>query len=230
MEYIQGQPIADKIYSQVEKQLQQFVEIQNRAKEDYKVSEYYLDPFVGMAVRAQRERIWNHWFRYSLPTSAAIGPGVMAEAMVASLIERGGLPGDRVRMSDLSGDSGIFMRSMATRGFLGGLAQATENVVRAMDAFGKDIVIVETVGVGQDEVDVIRIADTVCLVLVPGMGDVIQSMKAGVMEIADIFVVNKADSDGADQVVMDIEGMLNLRPSEADRRPPVEPVRTSTPA
>lgn len=116
----------------------------------------------------------------------------------------GAVLGDRVRMTDLSADSGIFMRSMATRGFLGGLAQATENVVRAMDAFGKDIVIVETVGVGQDEVDVIRIADTVCLVLVPGMGDVIQSMKAGVMEIADIYVINKSDHPGADQLFSEV--------------------------
>lgn len=116
----------------------------------------------------------------------------------------GAILGDRVRMTDLSGDAGVFMRSMATRGFLGGLAQATENVVRAMDAFGRDIVIVETVGVGQDEVDVIRIADTICLVLVPGMGDVIQSMKAGVMEIADIYVINKSDHAGADQLYSEV--------------------------
>jgi LAO/AO transport system kinase len=112
----------------------------------------------------------------------------------------GAVLGDRVRMSRLSTDPGVFIRSMATRGFLGGLAKATGEVVKVLDASGKDIVIIETVGVGQDEVDIIRIADTTCLVLVPGLGDAIQSMKAGVMEIADIFVINKADRIGADQL------------------------------
>jgi LAO/AO transport system kinase len=112
----------------------------------------------------------------------------------------GAVLGDRVRMSRLSTDPGVFIRSMATRGFLGGLAKATADVVRVLDASGKDIVIIETVGVGQDEVDIIGIADTTCLVLVPGLGDAIQSMKAGVMEIADVFVINKADRLGADQL------------------------------
>ena len=112
----------------------------------------------------------------------------------------GAVLGDRVRMSQLSVDPGVFIRSMATRGFLGGLARATSDVVKVLDAFGKDVVIIETVGVGQDEVDIIRIADCTCVVLVPGLGDTIQSMKAGVMEIADIFVINKADRQGADQL------------------------------
>lgn len=112
----------------------------------------------------------------------------------------GAVLGDRVRMSRLSTDPGVFIRSMATRGFLGGLARATADVVRVLDASGKDIIVIETVGVGQDEVDIIGIADTTCLVLVPGLGDAIQSMKAGVMEIADVFVINKADHLGADQL------------------------------
>jgi LAO/AO transport system kinase len=112
----------------------------------------------------------------------------------------GALLGDRVRMSRLSTDPGVFIRSMATRGFLGGLAKATADVVRVLDSSGKDIVIIETVGVGQDEVDIIGIADTTCLVLVPGLGDAIQSMKAGIMEIADVFAINKADRVGADQL------------------------------
>jgi LAO/AO transport system kinase len=112
----------------------------------------------------------------------------------------GAVLGDRVRMSQLSLDPGVFIRSMATRGFLGGMAKSTADVVKVLDAFGKDIVIIETVGVGQDEVDIIGIADTTCLVLVPGLGDAIQSMKSGVMEIADIFVINKADRIGADQL------------------------------
>jgi LAO/AO transport system kinase len=112
----------------------------------------------------------------------------------------GAVLGDRVRMSRLSTDPGVFIRSMATRGFLGGLARATADVVRVLDASGKDVIVIETVGVGQDEVDIIGIADTTCLVLVPGLGDAIQSMKAGVMEIADVFVINKADHIGADQL------------------------------
>lgn len=116
----------------------------------------------------------------------------------------GAMLGDRVRMSRLSVDPGVYIRSMATRGFLGGTAKATSDVVKVLDAFGKDIIIIETVGVGQDEVDIIQIADTTCLVLVPGLGDTIQSMKAGVMEIADIFVVNKADRPAADQLFTEV--------------------------
>jgi LAO/AO transport system kinase len=128
----------------------------------------------------------------------------------------GALLGDRVRMTRLSTDPGVFIRSMATRGFLGGLAKATSEVVKVFDASGKDVVIIETVGVGQDEVDIIRIADTTCLVLVPGLGDAIQSMKAGVMEIADVFVINKADRPGADQlwteVTVRVEQDASIRP------------------
>ncbi len=120
----------------------------------------------------------------------------------------GALLGDRVRMNQLAGDPGVFIRSMATRGFLGGLAQATDNVITAMDAAGKDVIIVETVGVGQDEIDIMRIADTICLVLAPGLGDIIQSMKAGVMEIADVYVINKADHEGADQLYSEINSRI----------------------
>jgi LAO/AO transport system kinase len=120
----------------------------------------------------------------------------------------GAVLGDRVRMSQLSLDPGVFIRSMATRGFLGGMAKATADVVKVLDAFGKDIILIETVGVGQDEVDIIGIADTTCLVLVPGLGDAIQSMKSGVMEIADIFVINKADRNGADQLWTEVTGRV----------------------
>ena len=120
----------------------------------------------------------------------------------------GAVLGDRVRMSQLSLDPGVFIRSMATRGFLGGTAKSTADVVKVLDALGKDMVIIETVGVGQDEVDIIGIADTTCLVLVPGLGDAIQSMKSGVMEIADIFVINKADRTGADQLWTEVTGRV----------------------
>ncbi len=120
----------------------------------------------------------------------------------------GAVLGDRVRMSQLSLDPGVFIRSMATRGFLGGMAKSTADVVKVLDALGKDMVIIETVGVGQDEVDIIGIADTTCLVLVPGLGDAIQSMKSGVMEIADVFVINKADRNGADQLWTEVTGRV----------------------
>jgi LAO/AO transport system kinase len=116
----------------------------------------------------------------------------------------GALLGDRIRMQRSSGDPDVFIRSMATRGTLGGLARTTADVVKIMDAFGKDWIIVETVGVGQDEVDIAKTADTTVVVLAPGLGDTIQSMKAGVMEIADLYVVNKADRSGADTLVAEV--------------------------
>jgi LAO/AO transport system kinase len=117
----------------------------------------------------------------------------------------GALLGDRIRMQRLVLDPGVFIRSMATRGHLGGLARATSDVVKILDAFGKDFIIVETVGVGQDEVDIAKTADTTILVLAPGLGDAIQSMKAGVMEIADIYAINKADREGVDPLFSDVK-------------------------
>ncbi len=135
----------------------------------------------------------------------------------------GALLGDRIRMNRHAGDPGVFIRSMATRGFLGGLAQTTDNVVKAMDASGKDIVIVETVGVGQDEIDIMRIADTICLILAPGYGDIIQSMKAGVMEIADIYVINKSDHAGADQLYTEVNSRI-LQDTQIKKSPWTPPV------
>lgn len=123
----------------------------------------------------------------------------------------GALLGDRVRMENVALDSGVFIRSMATRGSLGGLAAATREVADVLDAFGFDILLIETVGVGQSELDVARTADSTLLVLVPESGDSIQTLKAGVMEVADIFVVNKADRPGADRLRNDVELMLGLR-------------------
>jgi LAO/AO transport system kinase len=122
----------------------------------------------------------------------------------------GAMLGDRVRMQAHAQDAGVFIRSMATRGHLGGLAQATTDAALVLDAAGKDVVAIETVGVGQDEVDIARTADVSVLVLVPGMGDDVQALKAGVMEIADVFVVNKADRDGADRAVAEVESLLSL--------------------
>jgi LAO/AO transport system kinase len=122
----------------------------------------------------------------------------------------GALLGDRIRMQGLATDPGVFIRSMATRGAMGGLARATRDAADLLDAAGFDWVIVETVGVGQDEVDVVASVDTVLVVAVPGLGDDIQAIKAGILEIADVFVINKADRDGADRVAHDLEMMLSL--------------------
>jgi len=136
----------------------------------------------------------------------------------------GAILGDRIRMRERFLDEGIFIRSMASRGHAGGLARATARVVNVLDALGTDVILVETVGVGQEEVDVIRVVDTVCLVTVPGLGDDIQAIKAGVLEIADVLVVNKADRPGSDETARDLAQMLSL----AKDRPWKTPiVRTS---
>ncbi|MDQ4103804.1 MAG: methylmalonyl Co-A mutase-associated GTPase MeaB [Actinomycetota bacterium] len=122
----------------------------------------------------------------------------------------GALLGDRVRMQDHTTDHGVFIRSMATRGHLGGIAWATPQALRVLDAAGCDVVLVETVGVGQSEVDVVSLADTTVVLLAPGMGDGIQAAKAGILEVADVFAVNKADRDGADQTVRDLKNMISL--------------------
>jgi GTPase len=123
----------------------------------------------------------------------------------------GAILGDRVRMQSHASDAGVFIRSMATRGHLGGLARATADAALVLDAAGRDYVIIETVGVGQDEVDIVCLADVSVVTLVPGAGDDVQALKAGIMEIADIFVVNKADREGADRMVSSIEAMLSLQ-------------------
>ena len=123
----------------------------------------------------------------------------------------GAILGDRIRMQEHATDEGVFIRSLATRGALGGLSRATGDCIRIMDAMGRDIVVVETVGVGQDEIDVAQMAHTTVVVTVPGMGDDIQAIKAGILEVADVFVVNKADLDGADRTVRELRQMLELR-------------------
>lgn len=133
----------------------------------------------------------------------------------------GAILGDRIRMTELYTDRGVFIRSMATRGFLGGLAKATNDVVDILDAAGFDIVLVETVGVGQDEVEVVRTVQTNLVVLVPGMGDDIQAIKAGIMEIGDVFVVNKADRPGADKTVTEVTMMMSLVEEHGDWIPPI---------
>ena len=133
----------------------------------------------------------------------------------------GAILGDRIRMQSHYGDPGIFIRSMATRGSLGGLARTTADVATVLDSSGRDAVMIETVGVGQDEVDIVRLADITLVILVPGMGDDVQSIKAGIMEIADIFVINKSDRDGADRVEREIRAMQSLALRHDDWVPPI---------
>ncbi len=132
----------------------------------------------------------------------------------------GAILGDRIRMQGHATDPGVFIRSLATRGHLGGLSRATGDSLRVMDALGRDVVLVETVGVGQDEIDIAQLAHTTIVVLVPGMGDDIQAIKAGILEVADVFAVNKSDLEGADRVVRELKSMLELR--HAVRAPPMD--------
>lgn len=133
----------------------------------------------------------------------------------------GAILGDRIRMQSHHADPGIYIRSMATRGFLGGLAGTTADVATVLDASGKDLVLIETVGVGQDEVDIVRLADITIVILVPGMGDDVQTIKAGIMEIADIFVINKSDREGAERVEREIRAMQTLAARADKWTPPI---------
>ncbi len=135
----------------------------------------------------------------------------------------GAILGDRIRMSDLALDKDVFIRSMGTRGFLGGISKATWGAVKVLDLYGCDYIFIETVGVGQSEVDIVKMADTVLMVMVPNMGDDIQAIKAGIMEIADVFAINKSDLDGADKTQTEIEMNLDLN-EKKDYRPPVQQV------
>lgn len=142
----------------------------------------------------------------------------------SSPLSGGAVLGDRVRMLSHSGDPGVFIRSMATRGAMGGLAPATADMTLALAAAGLETVIIETVGAGQDEVDVVKLASVVVVVLTPSMGDDVQTMKAGLMEIADVFVINKSDQPGADRVASELEAMLSLGAENGGPRPSI--VRT----
>jgi len=133
----------------------------------------------------------------------------------------GAILGDRIRMQDDFADPGIYIRSMATRGSLGGLARATADVTTVLDASGRDLIMIETVGVGQDEIDIVRLADVTVVILVPGMGDDVQNIKAGIMEIADIFVINKSDREGAERVEREIRAMQSLAIRSDNWTPPI---------
>jgi LAO/AO transport system kinase len=184
------------------------------------------------AIRAARPPLAERRERGSQPrnargsesaVSATAAPSVGVVAVdPTSPFTGGAVLGDRLRMQTHASDEGVFIRSMATRGHLGGLARATGDAALLLDAAGKDIIVIETVGVGQDEVDIVRTADISVVTLVPGTGDEVQALKAGIMEIADIFVVNKADREGADRLVSAVEANLALHGYHSGEwRPPI---------
>jgi LAO/AO transport system kinase len=133
----------------------------------------------------------------------------------------GAILGDRIRMQEHFSDAGIYIRSMATRGSLGGLARTTADVATVLDASGRDLIMIETVGVGQDEVDIVRLADITVVILAPGMGDDVQTIKAGIMEIADLFVINKSDREGAERVEREIRALQSLAVRSDNWTPPI---------
>lgn len=162
-------------------------------------------------------RLIGHWRKQGKKVGVlAIDP--------SSPFSGGAILGDRIRMMEHASDNGVFIRSLATRGALGGLSRSTSDTVHVMDAMGCDVVLIETVGVGQDEIDIVRTAHTTVVVLVPGLGDDIQAIKAGILEIADLFVVNKSDLDGADRTVGDLRGLQMLLSEMPPWLPPI--VRT----
>src|SRR5579863_8139811 len=169
---------------------------------------------VDQLARLYRSTENPHFSRKELARNAAPGAGRCTVGIIAvdptSPYSGGAILGDRIRMQDHFSDPGIYIRSMATRGSLGGLARTTADVATVMDASGRDLIMIETVGVGQDEVDIVRLADVTVVILVPGMGDDVQSIKAGIMEIADIFVINKSDREGAERVEREIRALQSL--------------------
>lgn len=194
------------------------------------------------SAREELKRLFSHTGRahiVGVTGSPGTGKSTLVDHLIQALRERGqtvgvvavdptspfsggAILGDRVRMQRHSTDEGVFIRSLATRGHLGGLSRSTHDIVDVMDAMGMNVVLVETVGVGQDEVEIIRLAHTNVVVLVPGMGDEIQAIKAGILEVGDLFVINKADREGADKTVREMEIMLDMNNyPEGAWRPPV---------
>lgn len=167
---------------------------------------------------AGKSTLVDHLARYYRKANHSVG---IVAVDPTSPYTGGAILGDRIRMQEHFADPGIYIRSMATRGSLGGLARTTADVTTVLDASGRDIILVETVGVGQDEIDIVRLADITVVILVPGMGDDVQTIKAGIMEIADIFVINKSDREGAERVEREIRALQSLATRNDGWTPPI---------
>ncbi len=167
---------------------------------------------------AGKSTLVDHLARYYRKQNHSVG---IVAVDPTSPYTGGAILGDRIRMQEHFADPGIYIRSMATRGSLGGLARTTADVTTVLDASGRDIILVETVGVGQDEIDIVRLADITVVILVPGMGDDVQTIKAGIMEIADIFVINKSDREGAERVEREIRALQSLATRNDGWTPPI---------
>ena len=200
----------------------------------------YLDDEIPSAIRTLKD-LYRHTGRaYILGVTGSPGAGksTLVNRITTHLRKRGksvgivaidptspysggAILGDRIRMQEHALDDAVFIKSLATRGHLGGLSRSTIDIVNVMDAMGKDVILIETVGVGQDEVEIVKVAHTNIVLVVPGLGDDIQAIKAGILEIADVFVINKADRPGAEKVASELDAMMGLSPETARPRPPI---------
>ncbi|KMM36625.1 methylmalonyl Co-A mutase-associated GTPase MeaB [Guptibacillus hwajinpoensis] len=219
-------PLAERISNQDERALAKAIStVENDSEEKLELLKD-IHPMTGRAhyigmtgsPGAGKSSLVNRLITYLRKQSLTVG---VVAVDPTSPFSGGALLGDRVRMAEHFTDPGVFIRSMGTRGSLGGLSRTTKETVRLMDAFGFDVILIETVGVGQSELDIMKIADTIAVVLNPGSGDVVQVFKAGIMEIADLFVVNKADLSGVPKLLAELESMLDIVKHDAPWRPPI---------
>ncbi|MCA0170523.1 methylmalonyl Co-A mutase-associated GTPase MeaB [Bacillus sp. RAR_GA_16] len=219
-------PLAERLSKQDERALAKAISLVENDAEDKLELLKDIHPMTGRAhyigmtgsPGAGKSSLVNRLITYLRKLNLTVG---VVAVDPTSPFSGGALLGDRVRMAEHFTDPGVFIRSMGTRGSLGGLSRTTKETVRLMDAFGFDVILIETVGVGQSELDIMKIADTIAVVLNPGSGDVVQVFKAGIMEIADLFIVNKADLPGVPKLLAELESMLDLVKHDAPWRPPI---------
>ncbi|WP_226654500.1 methylmalonyl Co-A mutase-associated GTPase MeaB [Pseudalkalibacillus hwajinpoensis] len=219
-------PLAERLSNQDERALAKAISLVENDAEDKLELLKDIHPMTGRAhyigmtgsPGAGKSSLVNRLITYLRTLNLTVG---VVAVDPTSPFSGGALLGDRVRMAEHFTDPGVFIRSMGTRGSLGGLSRTTKETVRLMDAFGFDVILIETVGVGQSELDIMKIADTIAVVLNPGSGDVVQVFKAGIMEIADLFIVNKADLPGVPKLLAELESMLDLVKHDAPWRPPI---------
>ncbi len=219
-------PLAERLANQDERALAKAISLVENDAEDKLELLKDIHPMTGRAhyigmtgsPGAGKSSLVNRLITYLRKQNLTVG---VVAVDPTSPFSGGALLGDRVRMAEHFTDPGVFIRSMGTRGSLGGLSRTTKETVRLMDAFGFDVILIETVGVGQSELDIMKIADSIAVVLNPGSGDVVQVFKAGIMEIADLFIVNKADLSGVPKLLAELESMLDIVKHDAPWRPPI---------